>query len=107
MIRKSARNVAAAVCLLIGIAGLFLPFIQGIAMIMLAVVVADFEAKERLLERYRHTRIGRHLWERHVTRKARDAARCGLVLAPVSSVDPEPDSETLPQAPLESKPTDT
>ena len=76
MIRKAARNVAASVCLLIGIAGLFLPFIQGIAMIVLAVVIADFEAKERLLERYRHTRIGRHLWERHEKRKARDGARC-------------------------------
>lgn len=74
MIRKAARNVAATVCLLIGIAGLFLPFIQGIAMIIIAVVIADFEAKERFLERYRHTRIGRKLWERHEARKARDAA---------------------------------
>ena len=99
MIRKAARNVAAAVCLLIGIAGLFLPFIQGIAMIVLAVVIADFEAKERLLERYRHTRIGRHLWERHEARKKRDAARRGS--APAPELDPEPDSETLPQAPRE------
>ncbi len=83
---------------MIGIAGLFLPFIQGIAMIVLAVVIADFEAKERLLERYRHTRIGRHLWERHEARKARDAARRGFAPVP----DPEPDSETLPQTPLES-----
>jgi len=97
MIRKVARNVAAAVCLLIGIAGLFLPFIQGIAMIILAVLIADFEAKERLLERYRHTRIGRHIWDRHQARKARDAARRGS--APES--DPEPDSETLPPAPRE------
>jgi hypothetical protein len=98
VIRKTARNVTAVVCLLIGIAGLFLPFIQGIAMIILAVVIADFEAKERLLERYRHTRIGSHLWHRHEARKARDAARNGG--APV--LDPEPDSETLPQSALES-----
>ena len=77
--RRIARNFAAAVCLLVGIAGLFLPFIQGIAMIVLAVVIADFEAKERLLERYRHTRIGRHLWERHAARKAKDGERNGLV----------------------------
>ena len=77
MIRKTARNFAAALCLVIGIAGLFLPFIQGIAMIALAVVIADFAAKERLLERYRHTRIGRRIWERHEARKARDAARGG------------------------------
>lgn len=100
MIRKAARNIVAVVCLLVGIAGLFLPFIQGIAMIVLAVVIADFEAKERLLERYRHTRIGRHLWERHEARKARDAAR----RAPVS--DPEPDSETLPSSTLESDPVE-
>lgn len=81
MIRKTGRNVAAAVCLLVGIAGLFLPFIQGIALIILAVVIADFAAKERLLERYRHTRIGHRLWERHEARKARDAARCGCVPA--------------------------
>lgn len=77
--RRIARNIAATACLLIGIAGLFLPFIQGIAMIVLAVVIADFKAKERLLERYRHTRIGRHLWERHEARKAKDNARNGLV----------------------------
>ena len=102
MIRKAARNTLAAVCLLVGIAGLFLPFIQGIAMIVLAVVIADFEAKERLLERYRHTRIGRHLWDRHEARKARDAARRGC--APVS--DPEPDSETLPSSIPESDPAE-
>jgi hypothetical protein len=72
VIRKVFRNFFAAVCLLIGIAGLFLPFIQGIAMIVLAVFIADFEAKERLLERYRHTRIGGWLWERHEARKARN-----------------------------------
>ena len=94
MIRKTARNIAAAVLLLIGIAGLFLPVIQGIATICLAVIVADFQAKERLLDRYRHTRIGRHLWERHQARKARDMARRGVA----SSPDPEPDSETLPSA---------
>ena len=49
MVRKVARNVAAGVCLVVGIAGLFLPFIQGIAMIVLAIVIAEFEAKERLL----------------------------------------------------------
>ena len=102
MIRKAARNVAAAVCLLIGIAGLFLPFIQGIAMIILAVLIADFEAKERLLERYRHTRIGRHIWDRHQARKARDAARRGSAPEP----DPEPDSETLSQTTLESGPVE-
>jgi hypothetical protein len=102
VIRKAARNALALVCLLIGIAGLFLPFIQGIAMIVIAVVIADFEAKERLLERYRHTRIGRHLWERHEARKARDAARRRSALEP----DPEPDSETLSQTPLESDPVD-
>ena len=102
MIRKATRNVLAALCLLVGIAGLFLPFIQGIAMIVLAVVIADFKAKERLLARYRHTRIGRHLWERHEARKARDAARRGIAPEP----DPEPDSETLPQVALESNPAD-
>ena len=93
MMRKAARNLAAAVCLLVGIAGLFLPVIQGVAMIVLAVLIADFEAKERLLERYRHTRLGRHLWERHEARKARDAARLGF--SPALEPDPEPDSETL------------
>jgi len=77
VIRKAARNFAAGLCLIIGIAGLFLPFIQGIAMIALALVIADFAAKERLLERYRHTRIGRRIWDHHEARKARDAARGG------------------------------
>lgn len=93
MIRKAARNTAAVVCLLIGIAGLFLPFIQGIAMIVLAVVIADFEAKERLLERYRHTRIGRHFWDRHEARKTRDLARRAgapqLEAAPVPQANSE------------------
>jgi len=106
MMRKAARNALAFLCLLVGIAGLFLPVIQGIAMIVLAVVIADFEAKERLLERYRHTRIGRHLWERHAARKARDAAQRGFTPAPVPFPDPEPDSETLPPAPLGSNTTE-
>jgi len=104
VIRKAARNALALICLLVGIAGLFLPIIQGIAMIVLAVLIADFEAKERLLERYRHTRIGRHLWERHEARKLRDAARLGLT--PAAALDPEPDSETLPQAPPQPDPID-
>ena len=80
MLRKVARNSLAAVCLLIGVAGLFLPFIQGIATIVLAVVIADFEAKERLLERYRHTWAGGHLWRHHAARKAKEAAKAnGLV----------------------------
>jgi len=91
MIRKVARNVAAAVCLLIGIVGLFFPFIQGIVMIVLAVVIADFEAKERLLERYRHTRIGRHLWNRHEARKAHDAARQRNIAEPVPRSTEESD----------------
>jgi hypothetical protein len=82
MIRKAFRNTLAAACLLIGIAGLFLPFIQGIAMIVLAVFIADFEAKERLLERHRHTRLGGWLWERHEVRKARNANEAELKPAP-------------------------
>ena len=82
MIRKAARNTLAAACLLVGIAGLFLPFIQGIAMIVLAVFIADFEAKERLLERYRHTRVGGWLWERHEARKARNGSETELLPAP-------------------------
>lgn len=108
MIRKTARNFAAVLCLLIGIAGIFLPIIPGIATIALAVIFADFEAKERLLERYRHTRIGRHLWERHEKRKASDAARRGCTPspAPAPEPDPEPDAETLPQTSPASNPTD-
>jgi hypothetical protein len=79
VLRKAGRNVLAAVCLVVGIAGLFLPFIQGIAMIVLALVIADFDAKERLLERYRHTRLGRHVWKHHEARRAKDLARNGLV----------------------------
>jgi uncharacterized membrane protein YbaN (DUF454 family) len=87
VLRKAGRNVLAAVCLAIGIAGLFLPFIQGIAMIVLAVIIADFAAKERLLERYRHTRLGRHVWRHHEARKAKDLARNGG-LVPESAPPP-------------------
>jgi hypothetical protein len=79
VLRKAGRNALAAICLLVGIAGLFLPFIQGIAMIVLAVVIADFDAKERLLERYRHTRLGSHLWKHHEKRKLKDTGRNGIV----------------------------
>ena len=82
--RKVARNVLAAILLLIGIAGLFLPFIQGIATIVLAIVVADFEAKERLLERYRHTRVGGWIWKHHEARKARNGIGQGLEAVPQS-----------------------
>jgi hypothetical protein len=95
MLRKVGRNSLAAVCLLVGIAGLFLPFIQGIAMIVLAVVIADFEAKEQLLERYRHTWAGGHLWRHHAARKAKEAARAnGLVLVPESTPPPPATGES-------------
>jgi hypothetical protein len=106
VIRKAARNTAALVCLLVGIAGLFLPFIQGIALIVLAVLLADFEAKERLLLRYRHTRIGNHLWERHEARKKRDAARSGEAPDLLSEVEPgEPDGDPERPAPPEQEST--
>lgn len=79
MVRKVARNLLAVGCLLVGIAGLFLPVLQGIALIALAVVIADFAAKERLLHRYRHTRIGARLWARHEARRRRDETRNGIV----------------------------
>ena len=93
MIRKATRNALAAVCLLVGIAGLFLPFIQGIAMIVLAVFIADFEAKERLLDRYRHTRIGGWLWERHEARKARNGVGRQLAPAPQPTVESAADDK--------------
>jgi uncharacterized membrane protein YbaN (DUF454 family) len=89
VVRKVARNILAAVLLLIGIAGLFLPFIQGIATIVLAIVVADFEAKERLLERYRHTWVGGHLWRHHEKRKAKRAALAPQDVVP-ESARPQP-----------------
>jgi uncharacterized membrane protein YbaN (DUF454 family) len=93
MIRKAARNALATVCLLVGIAGLFLPFIQGIAMIVLAVFIADFEAKERLLERYRHTRIGGWIWRQHEARKVGNGAKMGLQPASQPSVDSSADRD--------------
>jgi hypothetical protein len=65
---------------------------------VLAIVIADFDAKERLLERYRHTRIGRHVWHHHEKRKARDAARCCRPAPAAPERGPEP------QASLESGP---
>ena len=97
MLRKAGRNVAAAVCLVVGVAGLFLPFIQGIAMIILALVIADFDAKERLLERYRHTRLGRHVWKHHEARKARDNGRNGLI--PESAPPPPATGEAASDEP--------
>lgn len=95
MLRKAGRNVAASVCFVIGVAGLFLPFIQGIAMIVLAAVIADFDAKERLLERYRHTRFGRHIWKHHEARKNRDASRNGP--APESMLPPPATGAAAPE----------
>jgi len=97
VLRKVGRNVIAAACLLVGIAGLFLPFIQGIAMIVLALVIADFDAKERLLERYRHTRLGRHVWKHHENRKLKDAGRNGLV--PESGPAPPATGESASEEP--------
>lgn len=77
MLRKTGRNVLAALLLLLGIAGLFLPLLQGVALILLAVYVADFAAKERFLERYRDTRWGRPLWERHQARLRRESVYHG------------------------------
>ena len=62
-------------------------------MIVLAIVIADFEAKERLLERYRHTWAGGHLWRHHAARKAKEAARANS-LVPESTPPPPATGES-------------
>jgi len=61
--KKILRNVAGTMVILLGIAGLFLPFLQGIALIAAGFLMLDFERKEEILLRIRGHRWTRRLAE--------------------------------------------
>ena len=62
--RKIARNVGGCALILLGVAGLALPFLQGIALIVAGFLLLEFEGKEAMVERAREHRLGRWLEDR-------------------------------------------
>ncbi len=62
--KKILRNVGGTIVILLGIAGLFLPFLQGIALIVAGFLMLDFEGKDEILLRIREHRWTRRLAER-------------------------------------------
>ena len=60
--RKILRNIGGALLILLGITGLFLPFLQGIVFIIGGVALLDFKGKDELLRRGRE-----HRWTRWTT----------------------------------------
>lgn len=62
--KKIARNIAGALLILLGIVGLFLPFLQGFLFIALGIGMLEFDRKTHVLA---HTR--RFLVRRGIPRK--------------------------------------
>jgi hypothetical protein len=59
--KKILRNIAGTIVILVGIAGLFLPFLQGIALIVAGFLMLDFERKDEIVLRVRE-----HHWTRRL-----------------------------------------
>jgi hypothetical protein len=53
--KKLLRNVGGSCLIVVGVAGLFLPFLQGILLILAGVAMLDFEGKEEMIERLRES----------------------------------------------------
>lgn len=51
--RRILRNVAGAALIGLGVIGLFLPFLQGVVMIVGGIALLDFDGKTRFLARAR------------------------------------------------------
>jgi len=65
--KKVLRNVGGSCLIVLGVAGLFLPFLQGILFILAGVAMLDFEGKEELIQRLRESPLGRRVtgwWHR-------------------------------------------
>jgi len=53
--KKLLRNVGGACLIVVGVAGLFLPFLQGVLLILAGVAMLDFEGKQEMIERFRES----------------------------------------------------
>lgn len=65
--KKLLRNVGGSVLIVLGVAGLFLPFLQGVLLILAGVAMLDFEGKQEMIERLRESSLGRRVlgwWHR-------------------------------------------
>ena len=51
--KKLLRNVGGSCLIVIGVAGLFLPFLQGVLLILAGVAMLDFEGKQDMIDRLR------------------------------------------------------
>lgn len=85
-----ARNVAAVILLLLGVVGLFLPLLQGVALIVAAFFVADFRRKHVwrrwLLSRRWARRLGSDKLQRKLDERYRRTHPSG---PPRTACDPQ------------------
>ena len=59
--RKVLRNVGGSCLIVLGVAGLFLPFLQGILLILAGVSMLDFARKEEMIQRLRESAAGQRV----------------------------------------------
>lgn len=69
--RKIARNVCGCGLMLLGVVGLALPVIQGVALIAAGFLLLEFEGKQALIARARSHPAGRWLERRWLWLRAR------------------------------------
>ena len=71
--KKALRNVGGSCLIVLGVAGLFLPFLQGILLILAGITMLDFERKEEMIRRLRESAPARRAigwWSRRGGRGA-------------------------------------
>jgi hypothetical protein len=73
--RKIVRNISGGALILLGVVGLALPFLQGIALILAGFLLLDFEGKEVFVARARGHRLG--VWIEEKWRRFRPEAGSG------------------------------
>jgi len=59
--KKLLKNILAIIIILLGIAGLFLPFLQGIIFILIGIGLLDFSRKQSWLQKIENSRLLRPL----------------------------------------------
>ena len=68
-IKKIIRNLAGAILILLGVLGLFLPFLQGFLLIFLGFGLLDFKGKKELVLKIKQTRLIRPIATWYDTKK--------------------------------------
>ena len=75
--KKLLRNVGGSCLIVLGVAGLFLPFLQGILLILAGFAMLEFEGKEEMIQRLRASPLGQRVIAHWNRLRARRGGRTG------------------------------